>query len=790
MKSNIERNSALGVFGTNPLVIKFGHEPRWVNWRFVKIDGRKTKIPYTVSGKKASSTNPNDWSTFSDAAANSSMLGIVFSDSKTLCGIDIDDCLKNGKIVHEKKKAIQELIAKSDSYVEISPSGEGLHIYLEILEPLELVANRHGSFEAYTSGRYFTTTFKPFGNEKPIRKVTPEEALSLLEIVGYPWRSQNIPNLPQNEPRKTVFHEDSDLLEHMFSSKNGAKIRAVYNGDLDEYGGDESSADMALLAYLTYWTGKNASQIERIWLGSPLGSRAKTQKRKDYRDTSILKAIGSCKEIYKHKDKREKEDKKPAAEFLLDKIENSEGTILFRDQVGDAYIAFEAAGHREIRRCASKAVRQWLANEYWKAERKALPSEAIKTIVNTLEGRASGEGLQNDLEIRFAWHGDELWYDLTDESWQAVKITSKKWEIVNEPPILFKRYPHNRPQVIPIAGGNPRLLLNYVNLKDDQQKLLLLVFLISCFIPGFPHVLLVIFGSQGSAKSTLSRLLRRVIDPSVIEVASMPDTHKELVQTLAHHAFLFFDNVSYISEVTSDILCKAVTGSGFPKRELYSDDEDVIYTFKRCLGINGINLVSTRPDLLERSLLLGLDRIDPRNRKQDKELNESLERDLPLILGGILDVLVKALQIHPKIKIENTPRMADFASWGCAISEALGDTAENFLKAYEANIANQTEVSINENIVASVLVSFMADKEEWRGSASKLLQELTHHGAPDQFDIREKYWPKSSAILMRRLNELAVNLKAVGITFVSISSGTLREVTLKRDLSDETDDKS
>ena len=114
--------------------------------------------------------------------------------------------------------------------------------------------------------------------------------------------------------------------------------------------------------------------------------------------------------------------------------------------------------------------------------------------------------------------------------------------------------------------------------------------------------MLVVFGAQGASKSTLSKLARLIVDPSLIEVASFPHSQKELVQALAHHYFLFFDNVSYISEDQSDTLCKAITGGGHIKRELYSDDDDVIYSFMRCIGVNGINLVTTRPDLLEKKL--------------------------------------------------------------------------------------------------------------------------------------------------------------------------------------------
>jgi hypothetical protein len=76
-----------------------------------------------------------------------------------------------------------------------------------------------------------------------------------------------------------------------------------------------------------------------------------------------------------------------------------------------------------------------------------------------------------------------------------------------------------------------------------------------------------------------------------------------MIQKLAHNYICFFDNVSKISESISDILWRAVTGRGFSKRELFSNDDDIIYNFKRCIGINRINLAPTKSDLVDRNIL-------------------------------------------------------------------------------------------------------------------------------------------------------------------------------------------
>ncbi|MEX1000308.1 MAG: hypothetical protein WD000_10200 [Thermodesulfobacteriota bacterium] len=469
------------------------------------------------------------------------------------------------------------------------------------------------------------------------------------------------------------------------------------------------------------------------------------------------------------------------ASKLLKIVKKREDVVVFRDSHGDPFVAFEVNGIRQIWPCRGKQFKQWLSFLYWDTYKVALPAEARVSVIGTLEGFASFENEVKNLQCRNAWLNDGLWYDLTNDRWQAIKVTSTGWSLIDKPPILFRRYIHNRAQVVPISGGDVRLLLKYLNISDTEQQLLMLVHIICALIPDFPHPIILIHGPQGSTKTTFSKIERRVIDPSVMEVSSIPKNHKELIQIIAHNAFLFFDNVSYISDAVSDLLCKAITGSSFPKRELYSDDDDVIYTFRRCLGINGINMVAMRPDLLERSIILGLDRIEPENRKQEKELMAEFENDLPHILGGIFDVLVKALALKPTVQQPALPRMADFALWGCAIAEALGATQQEFLDAYNTNIELQTDTVINENLIASTLIAFMQDEDrkEWSDSPTKLLSELTTYANFNNVDTHDKQWPKSSNYLSRRLNELQTDLLRAGYK-VTMTGGRVRKINIHK----------
>lgn len=296
---------------TSLLAQKYGKENRWVNYKAVEKEGRMTKIPFQVSGALMDSTNPSHWSTFEEAyQKDSNRVGMVFPLDMLTLGIDIDDCLnpETKGIEHELKQVIATLILEADTYTEISPSGNGLHFIFELTAPLPLIAHKNKPFETYSSERYFTVTGNSYGEEREVRTITPEIALELLAIIGYPWGKEERPiELLTQEHGNAM--DDTTILEKMFSSKkNGIEIKALYEGDTSKYKGDTSSADMALLSHLAFWTQKNPEQMERLWTSSPLGKREKTEKRKDYRDRSILNAIKNTTVVYQTKAMRLEEE--------------------------------------------------------------------------------------------------------------------------------------------------------------------------------------------------------------------------------------------------------------------------------------------------------------------------------------------------------------------------------------------------------------------------------------------------------------------------------------------------
>lgn len=451
----------------------------------------------------------------------------------------------------------------------------------------------------------------------------------------------------------------------------------------------------------------------------------------------------------------------------------------------------------------------YLSTLMYSIEEKVPNNEALNATINLISGKCLNEGKQHFLFNRVA-PGKEgsIWIDMADQNWRAIQIKAGSWKIENEPPVLFKRYSHQTPLVEPIRLAEEKQneyalkLLDYINIpsNDYNTKLAFMCSVISCFIPNISHPMIVLHGPQGTAKSTVFKLIKRLVDPSSLDLLSLPKDERELVQQLDHHWFAPYDNLTVMPTWASDTFCKAVTGGGLSIRELYSNDDDMIYNFKRCVGLNGINPAARRGDLLDRTILIGLEPIPNEQKKTDQEIDEAFDKDKPYILGGILGVLSKALVIYQTLDVKGGyQRLADFNKYGCAIAQALGYTQEDFIKAYAEKVESQNEEAINANPVSIAIYNFCKERikskiwmqpestlvsgckvHKWETNPTEFYNQLTSFAqATGQTDSKIKSnWPKAPNSFMRILNEIKPNLAKEGCIITVNRDMVSRTVTV------------
>jgi hypothetical protein len=389
------------------------------------------------------------------------------------------------------------------------------------------------------------------------------------------------------------------------------------------------------------------------------------------------------------------------------------------------------------------------------------------------------------LYVRIADHEGRIYLDLADTEWQVVEISADGWAVVADSPVRFRRPKGMQALPKPVPGGSIAQLRKFINVGSNSNWVLCVSWLLAAFRATGPYPILIVQGEQGSAKSTLVKVLRRIIDPSAALVRTPPRDDRDLMITAANSWVTAYDNLSDLPQWLSDALCRLATGGGFSTRELYSDSEEVFFDAMRPVVLNGIDHLASRADLADRALILHLPSIDKTNRRDEAQLYSDFQRDLPQILGAMLTAASAALRWLPETILSSKPRMADFALWATAAEEGLGFTRGTFMNAYEGNRAEAIQETLEADDVGSAIVTFVdslqphANEQQWEGTCKELLHELERLVAEPVKKSRS--WPKSPRALSGRLRRLVTFLREanVHITFHAKSSKGQRLLSVK-----------
>ena len=470
-------------------------------------------------------------------------------------------------------------------------------------------------------------------------------------------------------------------------------------------------------------------------------------------------------------------DAKDTATITAKLIEIVERDVeLFHDAGGDCYGSADINGHRETHRLESRELKDWLARVFWLEEKRAVGSDKIGEVLSVLRAKAKYEGELRETHVRVAEHEGAVYLDLCKPHWQQIKITTTGWQVIESSasPVRFRRANGMLALPTPIAGGSFEDLRKLLNLNEgddrkDENWPLILAWLIATFKPSnaarFAYPVLAIHGEQGSAKSTTARLLRRLIDPNKADLRATPRDERDLAIAAEHGRILAFDNLTHISDVLSNALCRIATGGGFATRALYSDQDEVIFDSQRPVLLNGISEVVSKSDLLDRAILIYLPRIPTEKRKLDRVIDGEFAKAQPGILGALLEAVSAGLRrMKEGVMLKNLPRMADFAEWSVACEKGLGLEEGEFMKAYAHNIQKANGLALEASPVAQAITAMIEDCKNWEGTTGGLLKALNGRLAANNENPERKHgWPKVARALGAKLKEIAPNLRRSGI---------------------------
>ena len=274
----------------------------WIGWSAeerAKESGEtySTKVPRdALTGRTCDATDPESGASFETALAayedgQFGGIGIMLHDGWGLVGVDEDDCRdpETGEIDRDASTRMRML----NSYTEVSPSGTGLRTFAFGEKPGSRCKDPTKGFEMYAETRFLTVTGHHVQDTPQTVEERPGELASVYRLV-FGTGEEEADGEGRRQPVVPNDVDDRELVEKAKSSNDG--FAALWAGDLSAYGGDHSSADLALCSHLAFWTGRDERRIDALVRQS--GLMREKWNRDDYRERTIQKAVASCDDVY------------------------------------------------------------------------------------------------------------------------------------------------------------------------------------------------------------------------------------------------------------------------------------------------------------------------------------------------------------------------------------------------------------------------------------------------------------------------------------------------------------
>ena len=451
-------------------------------------------------------------------------------------------------------------------------------------------------------------------------------------------------------------------------------------------------------------------------------------------------------------------DGESAADRLIGLVLDS-GIELFHDPDQHGWASIRVDGHFENRPVRSRPFQLFLLRTYYQETGKSPGAQAIRATLDLLEAKALFDGEESLINLRVANHRGKLYLDLCDRAWRAVEIDAEGWRIVDRPPPKFQRTRGSRPLPAPERGGSLDELRRFLNV-DHQGWTLIKAFLVAALRPSVPCPILVAKGEQGAGKTTACRIISALIDPRTGALRGVPREVRDLIAAARNSWIVCFDNLSHLPEELADAACRLATGGGFGGRELYSDHDEAIFDATRPMVFNAIpDLGAARPDFLDRAVIVEFLDMKPELRRDETQFWREFEEVRPRILGALLDAACAGLRNLPIVRLEQPPRMADFALWVNACEEGLGLETGEALDAYRVNCSEALNLALETSPIYEPLREVA--RTGFSGTSSELLSLLSKLASDGT--RRSRRWPKAPNVLSNALRRIAGSLRSSGI---------------------------
>lgn len=408
---------------------------------------------------------------------------------------------------------------------------------------------------------------------------------------------------------------------------------------------------------------------------------------------------------------------------------------------------------------------------------------ALSGMLDILKSEARLNAPRKPVGLRVARDGNDIVIDLADDLWRVMRVTAQGVAIENDSSVAFRRTHGMLPLPVPTFGGSLEPLRDLCNLGDPRAWRLACGWLLGALGPIDAYPILFFTGEKGSLKSTSTEMFRMLVDPHKALTRDLPKDLRNLMIAAQHNHVLAFNNVSSITPKMSDACCQASTGGSFAGRSLFTNDQETVLSASRPILFNGIPRFITASDLLDRSIVIDLPRVSPENRRSKTDVWREFHKVYPAMFGALLEALSFAVGNIDSVKLNRTPRMAEFARLAVAGAPKLGFSGEQFLRDYEDNLALGDELAIEGSPIGGLLLDLVEPGQRWEGEATDLLRVAERLWVATNGQRLPPDWPKNPARLSTELRRINPNLASIGVDVQFVRSGNAdrrRIITITR----------
>jgi hypothetical protein len=420
-------------------------------------------------------------------------------------------------------------------------------------------------------------------------------------------------------------------------------------------------------------------------------------------------------------------EQKAAELQAVEKISAEITSSLFHDPEERSWARVLDKDHYKTYAVDSPEMRRHLEGLYYKETKRnsgqgeGIPDKLLKETIKRLRVMALHDGEENKVSLRVgAENTRTLYIDLCDKQRRVVRISPTGWKVEDQPPVFFRRTHYMLPLPIPERGGSLDELEPFLNIIPD---LFVLVkgWLLTALCSSGPYPLMVLIGPAGSAKSTFTKILRDLTDPNMNPYSGSPHDYREFKVAALNNHVLAYDNLSSLSPTVSDALCRQAVGGGGTERRYHTNKDEVRFPYTaNPIILNAITELVTRPDLVERSIILHLEHID--SKRTEAALTRAYNAKRGRIFAGLLDLMVEGVRNLPTVRSESSIRMVEAITWcgACGLA-SFGDC-------YSKTLRGNYQAVVENNVFARGIVALMEQQVRWTGIMSELQKTLEESG--------------------------------------------------------------